>query len=42
MALFGTLVNWFALMPYFGRRRIDIAGLSTMSMILFIIGVLNV
>ncbi|KAB5531403.1 maltose permease MAL31 [Coniochaeta sp. 2T2.1] len=42
MALFGTLVNWFCLMPYFGRRNIYIVGMFTMSMILFIIGILNV
>ncbi|OIW22541.1 maltose permease MAL31 [Coniochaeta ligniaria NRRL 30616] len=42
MALVGTLVNWFALMPYFGRRNIYIVGMFTMSMILFIIGILNV
>lgn len=42
MALFGTLVNWFALMPYFGRRRIYLVGMFTMSTILFTIGVLNV
>jgi MFS transporter, SP family, general alpha glucoside:H+ symporter len=42
MALFGTLVNWFALMPYFGRRRIYLCGMFTMSMILFTIGILNI
>lgn len=42
MALFGTLVNWFALMPYFGRRSIYIVGMSAMSAILFAIGILNV
>lgn len=42
MALFGTLVNWFALMPYFGRRGIYMAGMLAMSAILFLIGVLSV
>ncbi|KAF8855164.1 maltose permease MAL31 [Acephala macrosclerotiorum] len=42
MALFGTLVAWFALMPYFGRRTIYLWGMLTMSIILFTIGILNV
>ncbi|BEJ10579.1 hypothetical protein CspHIS471_0100010 [Cutaneotrichosporon sp. HIS471] len=42
LALFGTLVNWFFLMPYFGRRPIYLWGMFTMSMILFVIGILNV
>jgi SP family general alpha glucoside:H+ symporter-like MFS transporter len=42
MALFGTLIAWFALMPYLGRRTIYLWGMFTMSMILFIIGILNV
>lgn len=42
LALVGTLVNWVALMPYFGRRRIYICGLFSMSMVLFTIGILNV
>jgi SP family general alpha glucoside:H+ symporter-like MFS transporter len=42
MALFGTLVAWFALMPYLGRRIIYLWGMFTMSMILFTIGILNV
>lgn len=42
MALVATLVSWFAVMPYFGRRRIYLCGLATMTLILFIIGILNV
>ncbi|KAM0331297.1 hypothetical protein ACHAQA_002967 [Verticillium albo-atrum] len=42
MALVGTFVNWFALMPYYGRRQIYLRGLSTMCSILFLIGVLNI
>jgi SP family general alpha glucoside:H+ symporter-like MFS transporter len=42
MALVATLVNWFALMPYFGRRAIYIWGMFAMSVILFTIGILNV
>jgi MFS transporter, SP family, general alpha glucoside:H+ symporter len=42
MALFGTLVSWFLLMPYFGRRTIYLWGMSAMTMILFIIGFLNI
>jgi MFS transporter, SP family, general alpha glucoside:H+ symporter len=42
MALVGTLVSWFFLMPYFGRRTIYLWGMFTMSLILFLIGVLNV
>jgi MFS transporter, SP family, general alpha glucoside:H+ symporter len=42
MALFGTLIAWFTLMPYLGRRMIYLWGMFTMSMILFTIGILNV
>lgn len=42
LALVGTLVNWFALMPYFGRRAIYVTGMFTMGMILYLIGILNV
>ncbi|CRK27450.1 hypothetical protein BN1708_004356 [Verticillium longisporum] len=41
MALVGTFVNWFALMPYYGRRQIYLHGLSTMCGVLLLIGVLN-
>ncbi|CAL5871725.1 uncharacterized protein PFLUO_LOCUS5978 [Penicillium psychrofluorescens] len=42
MALTGTLVSWFAVLPYFGRRQIYLVGMSTLTIILFIIGILNV
>ncbi|RDW60167.1 putative alpha-glucoside transport protein-1 [Coleophoma crateriformis] len=42
LALVGTLISWFTLMPYFGRRNIYLSGMATMTAILFIIGVLNV
>jgi len=42
MALFGTLVSWFFLMPYFGRRTIYLWGMFTMATTLYIIGFLNI
>ena len=42
MALVGTLISWFFLMPYFGRRTIYLWGMFAMSLILFLIGILNV
>ena len=42
LALVGTLISWFAIMPYFGRRRIYLWGTFTMAAILFVIGILNV
>lgn len=42
LALFGTLIAWFFLMPYLGRRRIYLVGMFTMAVILFVIGILNV
>ena len=42
LALVGTLISWFALMPYFGRRTIYLWGMATMALILFLIGILNV
>lgn len=42
LALVGTLVNWFCLMPYFGRRTIYVVGMFAMSMTLYLIGILNV
>jgi SP family general alpha glucoside:H+ symporter-like MFS transporter len=42
MALVGTLISWFALMPYFGSRTIYLWGMGTMTIILFVIGCLNV
>lgn len=41
MALVGTLVSWFAIMPYVGRRRTYLSGMGTMFMILMIIGIMN-
>lgn len=42
LALVGTLVNWFCLMPYFGRRTIYLWGMFAMATTLFVIGILNV
>jgi MFS transporter, SP family, general alpha glucoside:H+ symporter len=42
LALVGTFVNWFALMPYFGRRTVYIVGMFAMACILYLIGILNV
>ncbi|KAK9244244.1 hypothetical protein V1506DRAFT_561370 [Lipomyces tetrasporus] len=39
--LAGTFRNWFFLMPYFGRRTIYVWGMFAMTLILFIIGILN-
>lgn len=41
LALLGTLVNWFFIMPFFGRRTAYIAGAATMASILIVIGILN-
>ncbi|KAJ8103406.1 hypothetical protein POJ06DRAFT_264235 [Lipomyces tetrasporus] len=41
LALVGTFCNWFFLMPYFGRRTIYVWGMFAMTLILFIIGILN-
>ena len=41
MALFGTLVSWFLLMPYFGRRTIYLCGMFGMACTLYVIGILN-
>ncbi|KAM0712299.1 hypothetical protein Q7P37_011394 [Cladosporium fusiforme] len=42
LAFVGCLVNWFGLMPYFGRRTIYIWGMAGMCTILMLIGILNV
>ncbi|MAD86658.1 MAG: hypothetical protein CL912_27190 [Deltaproteobacteria bacterium] len=42
LALIGCFLNWFALMPYFGRRTIYVAGMGGMCFVLMLIGVLNV
>ncbi len=41
IALSGTLIAWFTLMPYYGRRRIYLTGIFTMTFILFFIGFLS-
>jgi SP family general alpha glucoside:H+ symporter-like MFS transporter len=42
LAFVGCLVNWFALMPYFGRRNIYVWGMGGMCTVLMLIGILNV
>lgn len=42
LALMGTLINWFFIMPYFGRRTTYITGAAVMALTLTIIGILNV
>lgn len=42
LALLGTIVSWVAVMPYFGRRTIYLWGMLAMSVILYVIGILNV
>ncbi|KAH7242802.1 general substrate transporter [Fusarium tricinctum] len=42
LAFFGCLVNWFLLMPNFGRRTIYIWGMGGMCCVLMVIGILNV
>lgn len=42
MALVGTLISWFAVMPYVGRRTTYLWGMTVMTAILFIIGLLNI
>jgi MFS transporter, SP family, general alpha glucoside:H+ symporter len=42
LAFFGCLVNWFLLMPNFGRRTIYVWGMAGMCCVLMIIGILNV
>jgi SP family general alpha glucoside:H+ symporter-like MFS transporter len=41
LALFGIMISWFCLMPYFGRRTIYLWGIATMTATLFTIGFLN-
>ncbi|KAM0229053.1 hypothetical protein ACHAP5_011781 [Fusarium lateritium] len=41
LAFFGCLVNWFLLMPNFGRRTIYIWGMGGMCCVLMVIGILN-
>ncbi|KAK9241517.1 hypothetical protein V1506DRAFT_510360 [Lipomyces tetrasporus] len=42
LALVTTLVNWFAITPYFGRRTAYVLGIGVMTVILCLIGILNV
>ena len=42
LALFGTLISWFVLMPRFGRRTVYLWGMLSMSITLMLIGILNV
>ncbi|RSL86185.1 hypothetical protein CEP52_015894 [Fusarium oligoseptatum] len=42
LAFFGCLVNWFVLMPNFGRRTIYVWGMGGMCFVLILIGILNV
>jgi MFS transporter, SP family, general alpha glucoside:H+ symporter len=42
LALVGTLVNWFLLMPRVGRRTIYIWGMAVMTVLLMLIGILNI
>ncbi|KPM36046.1 Maltose permease MAL61 [Neonectria ditissima] len=42
LAFVGCLVNWFVLMPNFGRRTIYVWGMAAMCFVLMLIGVLNV
>lgn len=41
LALFACFVNWFVLMPRFGRRPIYVAGMAAMAFELCLIGILN-
>lgn len=42
LALVGTFISWFALMPYFGRRIIYLWGSAAMTITLLVIGILQV
>jgi MFS transporter, SP family, general alpha glucoside:H+ symporter len=42
MTLSGTLISWFTIMPYLGRRTIYLSGMFTMAAIFFAIGFLNI
>lgn len=42
LGLLGTLCAWFFLMPYFGRRTIYVWGSAGMTVVLFLIGFLNI
>ncbi|KIX06250.1 uncharacterized protein Z518_04225 [Rhinocladiella mackenziei CBS 650.93] len=42
LAFIGTLVNWFYLMPYMGRRTMYVVAMLIMALELYLIGILNV
>ncbi|KAK7416189.1 hypothetical protein QQX98_005386 [Neonectria punicea] len=42
LALAGTLINWFLIMPRYGRRSTYLVGMAVMVTILMTIGILNV
>lgn len=42
LAFVGCLINWFFLMPNFGRRTIYVWGMGAMCLVLILIGILNV
>ncbi|KAJ6004823.1 general substrate transporter [Penicillium herquei] len=42
LALGGTIISWILCMPYFGRRTLYLWGMFTMTLLLFIIGILNI
>lgn len=42
LALGGTIISWLLCMPYFGRRTLYLWGMFTMTLILLLIGILNV
>ncbi|KAK7207357.1 general substrate transporter [Myxozyma melibiosi] len=42
LALLSCIVNWFVIMPNFGRRTVYVAGMGAMFVILMLIGILNV
>ena len=42
LAFFGTILSWILIIPRFGRRPIYLTGLFVMTVILFVIGILNV
>ncbi|KAL2209535.1 sugar transporter [Sarocladium strictum] len=41
LALFGTLISWFCIMPYVGRRLNYLSGMFAMAVVLYVIGILN-
>lgn len=42
LALVATLISWFAVMPYFGRRPIYLTGMCSLFVTLLAIGILNI